>query len=200
MPAARHKRLEPCCPGFAGQEGTVCYGPDCVHCWLQEAIKKMIAKWQEPAPAKQTRVLPVPDMEPKKRRGGRRYASHFASCDSCGPCGLAQVDKAAHSCLWGKAGGKGDQTSVAVAARADCLALWKQGKRRRRTGIASGTLAAVHGSSCFAWWKPAQVCCWARMQHARWDCVPRSNLLSATSLCNTAREPCSSLASQQGPL
>eukprot|EP00891_Asterochloris_glomerata_P008708 jgi/Astpho2/8708/e_gw1.00128.13.1_t len=39
---------------------------------MKEAIKKVIAKWQEPAPAKQTRVLPVPDMEPKKRRGGRR--------------------------------------------------------------------------------------------------------------------------------
>ena len=34
----------------------------------------MIARWQEPPPAKQTRVLPVPDMEPKKRRGGRRCA------------------------------------------------------------------------------------------------------------------------------
>ena len=60
----------------------------------------MIAKWQEPAPAKQTRVLPVPDMEPKKRRGGRRCASHCASL--CGPCGLVQVDKAAHTCLWGE--------------------------------------------------------------------------------------------------
>lgn len=38
----------------------------------QEEMQKKIAKWQEPPPAKQTRVLPVPDMEPKKRRGGRR--------------------------------------------------------------------------------------------------------------------------------
>lgn len=30
-------------------------------------------KWQEPPPAKQTKVLPAPDMEPKKRRGGRRF-------------------------------------------------------------------------------------------------------------------------------
>lgn len=34
---------------------------------------KKIEKWQEPAPAKQTKVLPAPDMEPKKRRGGRRF-------------------------------------------------------------------------------------------------------------------------------
>ena len=30
-------------------------------------------KWQEPAKAKQSKVLPQPDMEPKKRRGGRRF-------------------------------------------------------------------------------------------------------------------------------
>jgi U4/U6 small nuclear ribonucleoprotein PRP31 len=38
----------------------------------QEEMQRKVAKWQEPPPAKQTRVLPVPDMEPKKRRGGRR--------------------------------------------------------------------------------------------------------------------------------
>ena len=36
-------------------------------------MKKKLEKWMEPPPAKQTRVLPVPDMEPKKRRGGRRF-------------------------------------------------------------------------------------------------------------------------------
>lgn len=36
-------------------------------------MKKKVDKWQEPAPAKQHKVLPVPDMEPKKRRGGRRF-------------------------------------------------------------------------------------------------------------------------------
>lgn len=36
-------------------------------------MKKKVEKWQEPAPAKQHKVLPVPDMEPKKRRGGRRF-------------------------------------------------------------------------------------------------------------------------------
>jgi hypothetical protein len=35
-------------------------------------MQKKVAKWQEPPPAKQTKVLPAPDMEPKKRRGGRR--------------------------------------------------------------------------------------------------------------------------------
>ena len=71
----------------------------------------MIAKWQEPAPAKQTRVLPVPDMEPKKRRGGRRSASHCASL--CSPCGLVQVDSAAHTCLWVKGGEGGQQSACA---------------------------------------------------------------------------------------
>ena len=32
-----------------------------------------LEKWQEPAKAKQSKVLPQPDMEPKKRRGGRRF-------------------------------------------------------------------------------------------------------------------------------
>ena len=31
-----------------------------------------IEKWQEPPPAKTIKPLPVPDLEPKKRRGGRR--------------------------------------------------------------------------------------------------------------------------------
>lgn len=40
---------------------------------FKEEMGKKIEKWQEPAPAKQTKVLPAPDMEPKKRRGGRRF-------------------------------------------------------------------------------------------------------------------------------
>uniref|UniRef100_A0A7N1A8C7 Nop domain-containing protein n=1 Tax=Kalanchoe fedtschenkoi TaxID=63787 RepID=A0A7N1A8C7_KALFE len=39
---------------------------------LKEEIQKKIAKWQEPPPAKQPKPLPVPDSEPKKKRGGRR--------------------------------------------------------------------------------------------------------------------------------
>ncbi|KAK4402810.1 U4/U6 small nuclear ribonucleoprotein Prp31 [Sesamum angolense] len=35
-------------------------------------IHKKIEKWQEPPPAKQPKPLPVPDSEPKKKRGGRR--------------------------------------------------------------------------------------------------------------------------------
>ncbi|CAN1852822.1 U4/U6 small nuclear ribonucleoprotein Prp31 homolog [Linum perenne] len=39
---------------------------------LKEEISKKIEKWQEPPPAKQPKPLPVPDSEPKKKRGGRR--------------------------------------------------------------------------------------------------------------------------------
>ncbi|KAJ0960463.1 hypothetical protein J5N97_001669 [Dioscorea zingiberensis] len=39
---------------------------------LLEEIRKKIEKWQEPPPAKQPKPLPVPDSEPKKKRGGRR--------------------------------------------------------------------------------------------------------------------------------
>lgn len=40
--------------------------------FLLEEIRKKIEKWQEPPPAKQPKPLPVPDSEPKKKRGGRR--------------------------------------------------------------------------------------------------------------------------------
>lgn len=39
---------------------------------FREEIRKKIDKWQEPPPAKQPKPLPVPDSEPKKKRGGRR--------------------------------------------------------------------------------------------------------------------------------
>ncbi|KAL5552914.1 hypothetical protein UlMin_040315 [Ulmus minor] len=39
---------------------------------LREEIRKKIDKWQEPPPAKTAKPLPVPDSEPKKKRGGRR--------------------------------------------------------------------------------------------------------------------------------
>ncbi|XP_072970539.1 U4/U6 small nuclear ribonucleoprotein Prp31 homolog [Typha angustifolia] len=39
---------------------------------LREEVRKKIEKWQEPPPAKQPKPLPVPDSEPKKKRGGRR--------------------------------------------------------------------------------------------------------------------------------
>ncbi|XP_042467371.1 U4/U6 small nuclear ribonucleoprotein Prp31 homolog [Zingiber officinale] len=39
---------------------------------LQDEILKKIEKWKEPPPAKQPKPLPVPDSEPKKKRGGRR--------------------------------------------------------------------------------------------------------------------------------
>lgn len=40
---------------------------------MKEEIVKKIEKWQEPPPAKIAKPLQVPDMEPKKRRGGKRY-------------------------------------------------------------------------------------------------------------------------------
>ncbi|KAE9454079.1 hypothetical protein C3L33_14015, partial [Rhododendron williamsianum] len=39
---------------------------------FRDEIHKKIEKWQEPPPAKQPKPLPVPDSEPKKKRGGRR--------------------------------------------------------------------------------------------------------------------------------
>ena len=39
---------------------------------MREDVIAKIEKWQEPPPAKQAKPLPVPDAEPKKRRGGRR--------------------------------------------------------------------------------------------------------------------------------
>ena len=48
-------------------------------------MRKKIEKWQEKGPAKQARVLPVPDMEPKKRRGGKRarkYKERYGLTDT----------------------------------------------------------------------------------------------------------------------
>ncbi|GAU37444.1 hypothetical protein TSUD_206800 [Trifolium subterraneum] len=39
---------------------------------LKDEIHKKIVKWREPPPAKQPEPRPVPDSEPKKKRGGRR--------------------------------------------------------------------------------------------------------------------------------
>ncbi|CDY24519.1 BnaA01g22230D [Brassica napus] len=38
----------------------------------KSTLAARIEKWQEPPPARQPKPLPVPDSEPKKRRGGRR--------------------------------------------------------------------------------------------------------------------------------
>ena len=49
-----------------------------------------LEKWQEPAQAKQSKVLPQPDMEPKKRRGGRRFRKMKERYGMTGaPAGLA---------------------------------------------------------------------------------------------------------------
>ena len=48
-------------------------------------MRKKIEKWQEKGPTKQGRVLPVPDMEPKKRRGGKRarkYKERYGLTDT----------------------------------------------------------------------------------------------------------------------
>lgn len=39
---------------------------------MLEEVQAKIEKWQEPPPAKQPKPLPVPDLETKKKRGGRR--------------------------------------------------------------------------------------------------------------------------------
>jgi len=39
---------------------------------MRAECRAKIEKWQEPPPAKIVKPLPVPDLEPKKRRGGRR--------------------------------------------------------------------------------------------------------------------------------
>lgn len=52
---------------------------------VQEEMQKKIEKWQEPPPAKQVRVLPAPDAEIKKRRGGRRarkYKERYGLTDT----------------------------------------------------------------------------------------------------------------------
>ena len=59
---------------------------------LQADMKKKVEKWQEPAPAKQHKVLPVPDLEPKKRRGGRRFRKMKERY------GLTDMRKAANRC------------------------------------------------------------------------------------------------------
>lgn len=54
-------------------------------------MQKKIEKWQEPPPAKQVRVLPAPDAEIKKRRGGRRarkYKERYGLTDTKKACAL----------------------------------------------------------------------------------------------------------------
>lgn len=47
---------------------------------LREEIRVKIEKWQEPPPAKQPKPLPVPDSDPKKKRGGRRLRKMKERC------------------------------------------------------------------------------------------------------------------------
>ena len=64
---------------------------------LQEDIEKKIEKWQELPPAKVKNVLPVPDMEPKKRRGGKRARKAKEQY------GLTEVAKEANRMKFGEA-------------------------------------------------------------------------------------------------
>lgn len=65
--------------------------------FLQDEIIKKIEKWQELPPGKTKNVLPVPDLEPKKRRGGKRYRKMKEKY------GLTDVQKAANRIQFGKA-------------------------------------------------------------------------------------------------
>ena len=58
---------------------------------LQEEMQKKVEKWQEPPPAKQTKVLPVPDMQPKKRRGGKRYRKMKERYGLTGVCAASPI-------------------------------------------------------------------------------------------------------------
>lgn len=64
---------------------------------LKEEMQKKIEKWQELPPAKTKNVLPVPDLEPKKRRGGKRYRKMKEKY------GLTDVQKAANRIKFGEA-------------------------------------------------------------------------------------------------
>ncbi|CAK0786916.1 hypothetical protein CVIRNUC_010130 [Coccomyxa viridis] len=64
---------------------------------MKEDMRKKIEKWQEKGPAKQGRVLPVPDMEPKKRRGGKRARKYKERY------GLTDTKKAANRMLFNQA-------------------------------------------------------------------------------------------------
>lgn len=64
---------------------------------MQDEIGKKIEKWQELPPAKTKNVLPVPDLEPKKRRGGKRYRKMKEKY------ALTEVQKAANRVKFGEA-------------------------------------------------------------------------------------------------
>lgn len=65
--------------------------------WSQDEIEKKIEKWQELPPVKTKNVLPVPDLEPKKRRGGKRYRKMKEKY------ALSEVQKAANRIKFGEA-------------------------------------------------------------------------------------------------
>ena len=58
----------PWCSDFPGGDHSGAHGRA-----LREEVSRKIEKWQEPPPARQPKPLPVPDAEPKKKRGGRRH-------------------------------------------------------------------------------------------------------------------------------
>ena len=71
---------------------------------MKEEMAKKIEKWQEPPPAKNVKVLPVPDAEVKKRRGGKRYRKM----------------KVGGRVGWGLLGGGGGQAGPACASTGVC--------------------------------------------------------------------------------
>ena len=65
-PAPTHPLTHPPTHGLQDPSGTA--GRE-----MKEEMLRKIEKWQEPPPAKTGKVLPRPDEEVKKRRGGKRY-------------------------------------------------------------------------------------------------------------------------------
>lgn len=66
-PSPRRHPPPPACPAVA-QDPSGTAGRE-----MKEDMERKIEKWQEPPPAKTGKVLPRPDEEIKKRRGGKRY-------------------------------------------------------------------------------------------------------------------------------
>jgi hypothetical protein len=63
---------------------------------MKEEMMKKIEKWQEPPPAKTAKVLPVPDAEMKKKRGGKRYRKMKVGAFKRAKCWMGVWQAATH--------------------------------------------------------------------------------------------------------
>lgn len=95
-------------------------------------MQKKIEKWQEPPPAKQIKVLPAPDAEIKKRRGGRRARKYKERY------GLTDTKKARRPAP--------ASTTVRFAQRRLC--------REPRGSAARPSTVWVHGRCSLSTWPP----------------------------------------------